>query len=928
MHEERDFTIDRGLMIARRLWREARESAKAGEGGPDHPALARALAQAGVPVGRLKDQRIPGELQWHPNALVDEFYGDVEVSNTLQAYMPVDQVLDFMDQLRHTASPELTHEGKMFRLHMTSESTRLEVRQPALIARIRSPAPRQERESPCQGLAVIPAREDGTLIGEQAMRIWGHRAGGRGCWLSHRFHRGILVVTPELLDAIAILAASDLATWWLPRPPGVDADPVPHELYTTRQITRVIVAYPVRQRPQFKEDGLSWHILMQQAQPTLKVDFVSPGPLHFPALVKDAPKETAEDREVRYVPADSVKGDVTWLKAIQVGGLDAARKAIYEPIQIAPLHDVVVETPMDTRPQLRGGPIEWARRFLYDRFLQDGDRRWRLAKVMGAWWVMTDRGWEQRTDEQMRHHAVAWMSTKAITDSHGLPEALRPKTEAINQFMLGLSIEATTTALQMPCWLHDTVEYKGDSETGLPRWAANADVLVPAKDPNAGRPAPEWLLSAENGTLDMGALREGRVEIRPLDPCYFGGPSLPYSVDVDMLQRMIAAVPRADYGSEEWLIGQDQLVELCREVAPVYTQSLCEQLGDFGVEHLADRLACLRAMLGDAISWIRVWEKVPYFFGKIRAGKDMTQYAIQAANGLHSIAIINNFDELNDQFAYAPLVGKKIAIIPDAHFDHKTDRQAPTKIKQISGRGFVRVRDLYAPAIPNARLSMRLMIMSNDPPNMRDPSMALPKRFALFPFTSTFVDREDDGRKDKVMREGPGIGLISLVGFFEAWIRKPKPGIFAPRIASELGYVERVLHTAAPLAGFVKRFCHVGDEYGPFTMETLYAAYRGAVAQGKIDASSPVGINRFGNELAHHCFLKPAGMEGHERLYTGMELNDAGHQLVQDGQDSIANVPPSPRRPFTFTSRGLFTPPDRSSDSVGSADTGFGDLPV
>lgn len=925
MPGEHDAAIDRGLVIARRMWKEAREAAKTGEGGEGHPHIARALAQAGVPVGRLKDQRLPGELRWHPRALVHEYYGDVEVTRFLENMVGRAQTNDFFDELKRTESPALHHQGLVFRLHMTSQSSRLEVLQPAIIARIRSPEPLQERENPCHGVAVLPAKEDGTLVHEDLMQLWGHAGGGRTCRLSHRFHRGILVVTPSLLDAITILAASDLATWWLPRPPGVNADPVPHELYTTRQVTRVIVAYPVRQKPDFMEDGLHWHQLMQQAQPSLKVDFVNPNHLYFPTLVKEAPESLIQSHKIRHVPLESVKVDVTWLKALTTAGLDAVRKAIYEPIQIAPLADVIVETPLDSRPELRGGPVEWARRFLFDCFMQDGDRRWRLAKVMGAWWVMTDRGWEQRTDEQIRHHAVAWMSSKAVLDSHGMREPLRPKAEAINQFMLGLAIEATTTALQMPCWLHDTIEYKNDSDSGTPRWAVNADVRQPARDPSTGRPAPEWLLAAENGIIDMAELRERRVSIRPLDPCYFGGPSLPYSIDVDMLKRLLAAIPDVEWGSDEWLAGQDALIELCCEVAPVYMRSLIEQLGDHGAAHLADRLACLRSILGDAISWVRVWEKLPYLFGKIRAGKDMTQFAIHAANGWHSIAMINNFDELNDQYAYAPLVGKKIAMIPDGHYDYTTDRQAPTKLKQLSGRGFVRIRDLYTSAIPNAKLSMRVIIMSNDPPNMRDPSMALPGRFALFPFTSSFLNREDDGRKDRVMQEGPGIGLISLVGFVEAWMRKPRPGLYSAKISDELGFTERVLNTAAPLAAFVKRYCNVERNAGPMIMDTLYAAYRGAVAKGLLDVTSPVGPTRFANEITHHCFLTFDGMEGHDRVFRGIDLNDEGHRLIQDGQEAITRAA-SPRSAKPVTSGGLFTPKDKDDDRPIATD--IGDLPV
>lgn len=832
---------------------------------------------------------MPSELRWHPEALVDIRYTNQEILYVLRTDLSEDDAASLIDRMRTEQCPSLYHGGRKYTIVGAGDTMRLEIRSPGMVARLRSPVlpnyldHNGRRENPTHGVCVVPVTPE---LRFRSQVVWGRMDNGRACWLSNQFHRGVLMLAPELLDAIALQASTGFACWWLPRAPGINADPIPHDYYASKQITRVIIAHPVRAKPDLMGDGTLWYKAFQELQPALRVNLMQPSPDRFPGLVMPAAAEIEADRGVRIVPADASRGDVTWLHALREGGRANVRQAIFAPLQISPQADVIVEPARDSRPEIMGGPIEWARRYLYDKFLQDGDSRWRLIRIMGGWWVMTSTGWESRTDEQMRHAAVAWMCTKSVrSDVHKEPEPLRPSEANIRQFMTGLSMETTSTSLQMPCWLHSTIEHRGDE--AIPRWAQTADVLNQAKDPNVGRPDPDWLLSFENGILDMAALKAGRVEIRPLDPCYFGGPSIPYALDVEMLNRMLRLVPNAEYLSDEWVLAQEQIIEACKELAPVYVQSLLEQVGDHGPVHMADRMAVMRSLLGDLMSWIRVWEIVPLFIGKKRAGKDMTQYAIEAANGSASTLVINNFDELDDQYAFAPFVGRKIAKIPDGHFDYMTNRQASTKVKQLSGRGNVRVRDLYSPAIPNVKLSTRLAIFLNNMPIMKDASMALPTRFVVFPFTNSFADRTDDSRKDRVLLEGPGIGIMGLLGFYEAWSRRPRPGIHHPRIAEDLGIIERLIYSAAPLKEFATRCCDVDPGCGPVRLRDLYSAYRGAVAEAKIDVQGAIGYHRFCDEITHVCTLRPHGIVDGEREFTGIELNDAGLKLMAIGDDAM-----------------------------------------
>lgn len=907
MSREGNPGIDGDVLIARRMWREAGEAAKTGGGGENHMDLARALGAAGVPVNRLPDEQISREIRWHPKAIINQHEGEAAVMSILEQELSRAQVDRLLTHAGEHGSHEEHHEGIWYRLVMTSAKTRLEIRAPSMIARLRTSNAALEDRNPLHGLAVFPRLRDGGLMREL---MYGRYRSGETCQLSWRFHRGVVAIAPNLLDALVVQAATGLAAWWLPAPPELGrADPIPHGFLVSRQITRVVLATPAN----LCDD---WRRALRDLHPGLKLDHVAPTALDFPGLLR--PHDTVDTGviSVRHdeAAANDARRQPTWLDALKSGGIDVVRRALLGPLKISTHGSVVVELdPMD-RPELPGGPMEWAKEYLWRRFHAEGDRRWRLANVMRTWQVHTPTGWEERSQEEVERDAMVWLNRHCIKDAHGNPEPLRPTRSMMERFIRALEIETVSPAKRMPAWLPETVQRKGDE--ALPIWSEQADLLRPQKDPSIGRPPAEWLLAFHNGILDMQALRARRVEMGPHDPCYFGGPSIPYSLDTEMLRRMLDAVPDAVYGSEAWFLAQERILDLCREVAPDFTQALCEQYGDYGVEHMVDRFACARAALGDLMSWIRVWERVALLIGVRRAGKDTLQVAADAACGEASKCTINDFSELAGDTAMGPLRNKRYGIIPDGEFDRENDRKAMTTLKQISGRSSVRVRDLYERAVPDAKLSIRLWVCVNNMMQMRDASKALAERMVLIPYTQTFEGKTDDGLKDRVAREGPGIGLIGLVGFYEAWNRQPRPGLYHPRIAYELGMVDRLIRSSAPLVDFAEKFCHVGKECGPTTLETLYAAYRGAVAVGKLDAQHAVGFYRFCDELTHVAKLWPTGQADDGcKLYKGVALNDAGYGLVQVGEDVKAHRSSTsrPSSPWGTVPRGQMTLNDAKS---------------
>jgi putative DNA primase/helicase len=111
------------------------------------------------------------------------------------------------------------------------------------------------------------------------------------------------------------------------------------------------------------------------------------------------------------------------------------------------------------------------------------------------------------------------------------------------------------------------------------------------------------------------------------------------------------------------------------------------------------------------------------------------------------------------------LIGKKLAVVPDARLDNRANRSVITeKLLSIIGED---VQDINRKNKPywSGILRLRLMILSNELPDFKDDSGVIATRFVILQTLVSFLGREDTELESKLCGELSGILNWALVGW-------------------------------------------------------------------------------------------------------------------------------------------------------------------
>jgi putative DNA primase/helicase len=167
--------------------------------------------------------------------------------------------------------------------------------------------------------------------------------------------------------------------------------------------------------------------------------------------------------------------------------------------------------------------------------------------------------------------------------------------------------------------------------------------------------------------------------------------------------------------------------------------------------------------------------------------------------------------------SHANIIGKKIGIFPDmrlkpgkmygTNYDPGgLDHKSASLMLQITGRDLVRVGRKYDPEGWEGFPRMKIVIVSNEIPNLQDASGVLPTRFIKIWFGQNFRGREDRQLRSKLSGELPGIAVRCLA----AYRRLRQRGEFIQPKAS-LEFEQEILETSDPVAAFINECCVVRD---------------------------------------------------------------------------------------------------------------------
>lgn len=351
--------------------------------------------------------------------------------------------------------------------------------------------------------------------------------------------------------------------------------------------------------------------------------------------------------------------------------------------------------------------------------------------------------------------------------------------------------------------------------------------VVPSWLEDNGSKAESEIVALDNGLLDISTRK-----LRPLSARYFNEISVPFNYD-----------PAADT-PRRWM-------QFLDEVWP----------DDLGARDL------LQEWFGYVISGRTDMHKIIGLFGPPRSGKGTAARILTELVGKENVAG-PTIASLGGEYGLSPLVGKTLAIVPDARMGSKGDNPAGVeRLLSISGEDRQTVNRKYRRQWTGT-LSARVMVLSNLVPRFADASGAIVSRFLMLPFEVQFLGREETDLTERLIRELPGILNWSLDGLD----RLRHTGKFSTSAhAGEL--IDNMRHQSSPVKMFVEDECKRGPGE-KIKKDDLFAAFR---TWCKETGNTPGTTQQFSSDLTGAypdiSTVRPrAGSDDRKRTWVGIDL--------------------------------------------------------
>jgi putative DNA primase/helicase len=200
------------------------------------------------------------------------------------------------------------------------------------------------------------------------------------------------------------------------------------------------------------------------------------------------------------------------------------------------------------------------------------------------------------------------------------------------------------------------------------------------------------------------------------------------------------------------------------------------------------------------------FQKGLIIFGVARSGKGTIARVLKRLLGAKNCCG-PSLAQLTKDFGMEGLIGKKLAVVPDARLDQRSNRSVITeKILSIIGEDVLdinRKNKVYWTGI----LRSRMMILSNELPDFKDDTGVIATRFIILETVVSFLGREDIELEDKLCGELSGI----LNWAVEGWGRLVERGKFEAPDGGELN--EELAGIASAVKAFGVDRCEFAPSY-------------------------------------------------------------------------------------------------------------------
>ncbi len=298
-------------------------------------------------------------------------------------------------------------------------------------------------------------------------------------------------------------------------------------------------------------------------------------------------------------------------------------------------------------------------------------------------------------------------------------------------------------------------------------------------------PNPQYLISFRNGLLNVKDWLENPLSsLIPHTPLLMNVNSLTFYFDPQ------AAEP------QEWL----RFLDSIWPEDPESQQTLQESIGYFLIHDTR-------------------FHKILLIIGPPRSGKGTIGRCLMELLGVFNV-IGPTLSSLAGEFGLQPFLNKMLALISDARLSSRGNNSVIIeRLLSISGEDPLTINRKFLPSL-TVQLPTRIMMMSNEIPDMRDASGALAKRYVVLTLTKSWLGKEDTALLSRLRAELPGILLWALKGL----ARLQERGKFI-QPASSAQTIEELEAMTSPIKAFVAEKCEFKPQ-AVVTVASLFMAWR------------------------------------------------------------------------------------------------------
>ena len=218
-------------------------------------------------------------------------------------------------------------------------------------------------------------------------------------------------------------------------------------------------------------------------------------------------------------------------------------------------------------------------------------------------------------------------------------------------------------------------------------------------------------------------------------------------------------------------------------------------------------------------------QKIFLLVGPPRSGKGTIARTLTAILGQENVAG-PTLSSLSTGFGLSPLIGKQMAVISDARMASRGGSIVTERLLSISGEDSLTVDRKYK-SHWTGKLDARLLILTNELPQINDASGALSSRFIILRLIESYVGRVDIGLLGRLLKELPGVLNWSLDGLRYL----TKRGHFVmPKSSKDA--LQQLEDLSSPTGAFLRDECCVAPNESMSVDEAWEAWKRWAGEQG------------------------------------------------------------------------------------------------